>query len=82
MKLSEIKQTLIDNGMEYRDSSPLHKFWGIIKGYNIILILDEDKPDMVGYAMTEASNELSEDDIKYISFDLGMSFAKNFLGLC
>lgn len=81
MKLSEIKQILIDNGMQYKKQDSLHKFWGVIKGYNIILILNEDNTDKIGYAMTESSNELSEDNVKYISFDLGMSFAKNFLKL-
>lgn len=82
MKLSEIKQILIDNGMQYKSQESFHKFWGVIKGYNIILILDENNTDKIGYAMTESSNELSEDNVKYISFDLGISFAKNFLGLC
>lgn len=81
MRLSEIKQILIDNGMQYKNQDSLHKFWGVIKGYNIILILDEDNTDKIGYVMTESSNELSEDNVKYISFDLGMSFAKNFLKL-
>lgn len=64
-----------------KNQESLHKFWGVIKGYNIILILDENNTDKIGYAMTESSNELSEDNVKYISFDLGMSFAKNFLKL-
>lgn len=81
MKLSEIKQILIDNGMQYKNQEYLHKFWGVIKGYNIILILDENNTDKIGYAMTESSNELSEDNVKYISFDMGISFAKNFLKL-